>query len=61
VEAVDLGAGQRMRRAASRALDLQAAAEAGEIGGRAHMLGGHRAMLGMAERFVNMTKIAKPR
>ena len=44
----DLGSAHRVRRSASHARDLQRAAEAGEIGGVPHMLGGHRAMLGMA-------------
>jgi hypothetical protein len=34
-----------VRRAARRALDLQAAAEADEIGGVPHMLGGHACAL----------------
>ena len=38
VNAVDLDPGQRLRRTASRALHLQTAAEANEIGGVPHML-----------------------
>ena len=45
VDSVDLDTGHRVRRAAGCALDLQAAAEADEIGGVPHMLGGHSCAL----------------
>src|SRR4051794_7189172 len=54
---MDLDRVHRPRRAAGGALDLEAAAEADEIAGRADMLVGHSCCLRAAERFLNIAKM----